>query len=527
MKPPIKQIDDLFQKAVNLHNLKNWDQAVIYYEKILSRNPNHFDANHLMGAALYEKKEFHNALLFVNKAIEVDPQVPYTYNTLALIVSNLGDKKSAIESYKIAIKLKPDYFEALFNLGNLLNDSHEYALAIKSYDQCLKISPNYIHAYLNRGNAYKELKLYDDSLKSYDFAIKIDQNFIDAIYNKGLVLQHIGEHHQALQCYLKILSLNKDHIQAKWALSLCQLLLGDLIHGFINYEIRFNNNEISNSFTNRNLNSPIWLGDEDINEKTIYVYHEQGLGDTIQFCRYTKLLSDKGAKVILEVQKPLEDVLSNIDGISQILTTGDATPNHDYRCPLLSLPLAFKTYLGNIPKKQRYISSSPEYVDKWNAILGQKKKYRIGLVWSGNKDHKNDINRSIPLNLFSDFFNEDLEYFSLQKEVRESDKDSLEKFTAITHLGNLLSNYSDTAAVCDLMDLVISVDTSVAHLSAALGRETWLLLPFNPDWRWLLNTNESPWYPTMKLFRQPIPSDWISPLANIKLSLKNHFIKFN
>lgn len=530
MKKFSEKQDDLLQTAVNFHNLKDWTQAANLYRKILLTNPNHFDANHLLAAALYEQKDFPSALFYINKAIEIDPKVPFTYNTLGLIISNLGDKKSAIESYKIAIKLKPDYFEALFNLGNLLNDLKEYKLAIRSYDQCLKINNCYIHAYLNRGNAYKELSLYEEAIKNYDDAISIDLKFFDAIYNKGLVLQQIGEHDDALRCYENVLLVNPEHIPARWALSLCQLLLGDLTNGFINYEIRFKNREISSSFTTRDLKSPIWLGDQDIKDKIIFVYHEQGLGDTIQFSRYIETLSNIGAKVIFEVQKPLTKLLSsnNIDTDRvTIISDGDEIPEHDYRCSLLSLPLALKTNLNNIPKRTKYISSPDQYLEKWEKILGKKNKNRIGVVWSGNKDHKNDINRSIPLNIFSDFFLDNCEYYSLQKEVRESDFSLLKSHDQIIHLGDQLTDFMDTAAACDLMDLVITVDTSVAHLSAALGVNTWVLIPFNPDWRWLLNRNESPWYPTIKLFRQQKPGDWTSALTEVKTSLIKYLDKPN
>jgi Tfp pilus assembly protein PilF len=515
------KIQKLFQKGLSLQNARNFEDAKVAYEKILIINPNHFDANHLLGVIFYETKDFNKSLDLISKAIEINSKIALPYNNLALTLSELGEQDSAIKSFEIAITLKPDYFEAFYNLGNLLlNKMKAYELAIQSYDQCLKINGNYLQAYLNKGNAYKELNCYELALDSYNHVINIKPDFFDAIYNKGLVLQKMGKHDEARITLERLVHLNPNHIPAKWALSLCQLVLGDFENVLKNYETRFINPELSDSFIQRNLSGAAWSGDQCIQNKKIFIYSEQGLGDTLQFARYCSLLSKLGAKVILETQKPLQNILNGLSGIDQLITTGDEIPNHDFYCPLLTLPLALKTNLSNIPCDDSYISSNQEFLDKWKKFLGPAKKFRIGLIWSGNQHHKNDVNRSISLNSFSKLLNHNNEFFSLQKEVRSTDLEILSNLNEINHLGDKLIDFCDTAAVCDLMDLVITVDTSVAHLSAALGRHTWLLLPFNPDWRWLLNTSKSPWYPTVRIFRQPSPGDWDSVINEVKIALE-------
>ncbi|MGZ3239900.1 MAG: glycosyltransferase family 9 protein, partial [Burkholderiaceae bacterium] len=239
-----------------------------------------------------------------------------------------------------------------------------------------------------------------------------------------------------------------------------------------------------------------------------------------QFCRYAKLVAALGARVILEVQKPLASLLMNLEGVTQLVGKGSALPAFDYHCPLLSLPLAFKNNLGNIPASAKYLSSDAAKITQWQARLGTKTKPRIGLVWSGNALHVNDRNRSIFLSDWVKELPTGFQYVSLQKEVRDADKQTLQAHTDILNFENTLNDFSDTAALCELMDVVISVDTSVAHLAGALGKPTFVLLPYFPDWRWLLDRSDSPWYPSVKLFRQASMGEWGSVLQNVNKEIE-------
>ena len=256
-----------------------------------------------------------------------------------------------------------------------------------------------------------------------------------------------------------------------------------------------------------------------LKEKTILLYAEQGLGDTIQFSRYVPLVAQLGAQVILEVQGPLVNLLKNLEGVGQILAKGDPLPAMDYQCPLLSLPLAFKTELDSIPALSQKIIGDSAKIIQWQTTLGVKTKPRVGLVWSGSVIHKNDHHRSITLSQLLPYLPSHIEYVCLQAELRDVDKKLIAQQPGIQYFGKALEDFTDTAALCELMDLVISVDTSVAHLSAALGKKTWVLLPYTPDWRWQLDRSDSPWYPSIQLYRQPAIGDWTSVLEKVKLDL--------
>jgi hypothetical protein len=248
------------------------------------------------------------------------------------------------------------------------------------------------------------------------------------------------------------------------------------------------------------------------------------LGDSIQFCRYAKLVAARGAKVVLGVQKPLTSLLRDLEGVSQLVTEGDALPYFDYHCPLLSLPLAFQTRLETIPAAASYLRADSAKVREWRQKLGEQTKPRIGIVWSGSSEHRNDRKRSIPLTKFVKLLSGDAEFISLQKDVRAADQSVLNAHQHIRHVGDQLNEFADTAAVVELLDAVITVDTAVAHLAGALGVPVWILLPFNPDWRWLLDRGDSPWYPTARLFRQPAVGDWDSVIERIAIELREWYL---
>jgi hypothetical protein len=273
----------------------------------------------------------------------------------------------------------------------------------------------------------------------------------------------------------------------------------------------------------RLFDRPTWLGVESLQGKTILLYGEQGLGDFIQFARYAKLVADLGATVILEAPQVLAGLLENLEGVSQLVIKGKKLPYFDYQCPLLSLPLALKTNLSNIPNSVRYlnIDNHQNKILEWKTRLAPKLKPRVGLVWSGNPKHTNDHNRSLLLANFLPLLSSQIEYVSLQKEVREVDALILNSNPHILNFASHLNNFVDTAALIESLDLVITVDTSVAHLSAALGKETWVLLSNVPDWRWLLDREDSPWYPSIRLYRQAVIGDWASVLNKVKSDLNS------
>jgi hypothetical protein len=321
----------------------------------------------------------------------------------------------------------------------------------------------------------------------------------------------------ALDSFDRAIAIKPDYHEARLHKSLALLFGGNFKSGWELYESRWNVDKFTSP--GRNFAQPLWLGCESLDGKTILLHSEQGLGDTIQFCRYAPMVADLGARVIIEAEKSLAGLLEKITGVSEVVTKGSDLPGFDYHCPLMSLPLAFKTELGNIPCPEKYLTSEPGKLAYWNSRLGPKTEPRIGLVWSGSNNNPKLSHRRLPLDSAIRQLPPGFQYVSLQTEVWDEDSSTLESAGNIIHFGDELNDFTDTAALCELMDIVISVDTSVAHLSGALGKPTWVLLAFSPEWRWMLDRDDSPWYPGMRLFRQGKIGDWTGVLEKLKSEL--------
>jgi hypothetical protein len=329
----------------------------------------------------------------------------------------------------------------------------------------------------------------------------------------------LGAGEAALDCFARALSLNPNFALARWNRALFNLRRGNFRDGWPEYEARWEVETLNTFKDKREISQPLWLGTPSLEGATILLHAEQGLGDTLQFCRYVKPLADLGARVILEVQAPLVGLLAGLPGVSQIVARGESLPDFDYHCPLMSLPLAFETDLASIPGRHRYLTPDPTRVAEWAARLGPKTKPRVGLVWSGNPRHKNDHNRSIGFAAIAQLVSDDCEFISLQKEVREADRPALEAEPRVLQFGAELGDFTDTAALCELLDVVITVDTSVAHLAGALGKDVRILLGGMVDWRWLDDRLDSPWYPTARLYRQQAGEGWDPVLERVKSDL--------
>ena len=298
-----------------------------------------------------------------------------------------------------------------------------------------------------------------------------------------------------------------------------RLLTGDFARGFLEYEWRWKKADMAPA--RRNFPQPLWLGEGDIAGKTILLHSEQGFGDAIHFCRYAPLVAARGARVILEVRPPLVQLMGSLAGPAEIVESGDALPAFDIHCPLLSLPLAMGTRLDTVPAQVPYLSVAPDKAAEWGARLGAKTRPRIGLAWSGNVIHERDKERSIGLRNFLRLLDIDATFVSLHKEVGADDAGVLAERSDILHFGDALADYTDTAALIAQLDLVVSVDTSVVHLAGALAKPVWILVTYVPDWRWMLEREDSPWYPTARLFRQTAAREWDSVLARVHAALRD------
>lgn len=540
-----------FSKGLELHQKGHLVQAQEFYRMALELEPRHFDAVHFLGVIAAQTEKFDQALVLIDRAIQIDPNnavawnnrgnalralnrpqlaiesynkaialkgdYPVAYYNLGNVLRDLNDPKAAVESYTKAITFKVDYAEACNSLGKALMDLGQHEAAKARFEAAITINANYAEAHNNLGNALRRLMQPLAAIASHDTAIGINADYAEAYADRGGALSDLVQYREAIASYSKAIALRDNYANAHVNQSLCLLRSGSFELGWKQYEWRW---EDGAKAFRRNFTQPLWLGEESLQGKTILLHGEQGLGDTLQFCRYAKLVRDLGARVILEVQKPLVGLLANHDGVTGLVARGDALPTFDCHCPLLSLPLAFKTNLSNIPGPAPYLAALPEKVALWQARLGEKRKPRIGLVWSGNTAHPNDQHRSFLLRDLLANLPADLQYLSLQKEPRAMDKETLEQHPEILRVGEEIADFGDTAALCELVDLVVSADTSVAHLAGALGKPVWILLPFNADWRWLIDRGDSPWYASAKLYRQETFGSWVGAFRAVGAGLK-------
>jgi len=510
-------------QGVAFNELKEFEAAAASFDKALTIKPDYREAHYQRGISLQGLKKNEAAVASYDKAIAIKPDFHEALYHRGIALQALNKSEEAVESYDKAITIKPDFAEAYANRGNALQELNRFDAAAESFDMAIAIKPDVAETHYNRANALKKLKRYESALASYDKAIAIKPDYQEAYHNLALMRQELNQLDAAVACFDKAIAIKPDYHDASLHKSLALLLGGNFRQGWALYESRQKVSRLAG--TSRNFARPLWLGNESIAGKTILLHSEQGFGDTIQFCRYARSVADMGARVVLETELPLIGLLKDLNGVAEVVAKGSDLPDFDYHCPLMSLPLAFKTVLNTIPCPHQYLRTDPDKLAYWKNRLEQTTTPRIGLVWSGNVTHTNDSNRSIPLAGVIRHLPSSLIYVSLQKEVREIDKTTLESNANILHFGDELGDFSDTAALCDLMDVVISVDTGIAHLNAALGNPTWVLLPFSPDWRWLLDRDDSPWYQSIRLFRQEQPGDWDGVFKKLRSELTTAYGK--
>ncbi len=427
--------------------------------------------------------------------------------------SRLAD---AVASYEHAIALRPSA-ASYTNRGNVLRQLQRIEEALDSYDHAIALNPHYAEIHNNRGSALQELGRFDEAAASYRHAIALNPQYAEAYSNLGVALTKLRRFDEALAMLDRAIALKSDYAEPVWNRGLTRLLLGDYAAGWPDYEARKSKKA---PVGDRRFTKPLWLGDADICGKTLLVHWEQGFGDTIQFSRYLKLLADTGAKVLFAPQRPLRTLMETLEARVQIVDVDEPLPAFDFHCPLISLPLAFGTEVRTIPRAPGYLHVDSSKLSAWRRVLGDRTKPLIGVAWSGRIEP--DRSRSIDFGRFATLLDDRYQFVSLQKDVSEQDRPQLAA-ARMVHLGDVLDDFADTAAVCSLMDLVISVDTAVAHLAGALAIPVWVLLPHVPDWRWMLDRSDTPWYPTMSLIRQRQHGDWAAPLQQVRVDLGSHF----
>ncbi|OIQ81139.1 TPR repeat-containing protein YrrB [mine drainage metagenome] len=543
--------ESLSNRGNALLDLERHDEALSSYDRALAIRPDYAEAHNNRGNALRALGRPDEALSSYGRALAIRPDYAEAHSNRGNALLDLDRPGDALASYDRALGIRPDYAEACYNRGNALRELQRPAEALANYDRALASRPEYAEAHSNRGNALLDLKRPGEALASYDRALGIRADFAQALNNRGNALMALNrldeavasfdralairpdyaEAHsnrgnalrdlmrldEALSSYGLALGIRPDYAEVHWNESFCRLLMGDYALGWQKYEWRWDRALKVDSL--RSFPQPLWLGEENLEHKTILLHAEQGFGDTLQFCRYAPLVAARGARVVLDVPAALKSLCQTLAGVDTVLATGDALPFFDFHVPLMSLPLALGTRLDSIPAGLPYLHAAPELGAAWNAWLGRREKPRIGLAWSGRPIHKNDHNRSLPFALLADLIDDGAEFICLQKEFRAEEEETVRRHPCLRNVSERLQDFSDTAALIETLDLVITVDTSIAHLAGALGKPVWILLPFSPDFRWLLGREDSPWYPSARIFRQQQPGRWEPVLADVRQAL--------
>lgn len=561
-----RHIENLLREAVELQQNGALAEAATAYREILALRPRHFDALQLLGALALQAQRYDEGVQLLTRALEIDGRQAAVHSNLAFALNALGRHEAALAAANRALSLKngfidalnnrgvalagvnrpdealanfdtllaakPDFPEAWSNRSCALRDLGLAEDALASCDKALALRPNYAEAWSNRANALSDLNRPLEAKDSYERALAASSAFADAWNNLGLTFVDMNRHVDALACYERALTLSPDAAETHWNRALCLLQTGDLAAGFAEYEWRWQRKRIAPS--RRTFDAPLWLGDASLDGKTILLHAEQGLGDTLQFCRYAAIVAGQGARVVLEVQPELTRLLTGLEGVAQLVTAGEPLPAFDYHCPLLSLPLAMRTVVDTIPADTPYLFADPQASAQWRSRVeatAPRDALKVGLVWAGgHRPHvpelrKNDARRSLDIDRFASIIEvPGVQWFSLQKgdkAVRQLSamRERHEAARSVIDWTDALHDFADTAALVDNLDLVISVDTSTAHLAGAMNKPVWILNRLDTCWRWMLEREDSPWYPSARLFRQPTLGDWDSVIDAIAHAL--------
>jgi tetratricopeptide (TPR) repeat protein len=553
--------DGTFDLATRLHERGQLSEAERLCGELLRQDPVHHRALHLLGIIAYQRGQFETTLRTVDRAIATCASDPMLFNTRGLALEALGRHDDAIDSYRRclallpdfaeayvslsapllatnrldealvalrrAIQLRPDYAEAQNILGYALLHERRPAEALASVDRALTLRPDYVEAHINRGRALVDVGKPDEAIAAYKRALSLQSTALFAMTGIGVAYHAKGNIEQALSWFQRATAANADHPDAHWNLALMLLTLGRLREGWIEYEWRRKCGPFLAH--QRPFQQPVWRG-EQLAGRAVLIHTEQGFGDMIQFVRYVPLVAARGGRVILECPPELHRLFERLPGVTQTIVRGQTLSPFDLHCPILSLPLAFDTRLENIPANVPYLTIDPEWVASWQARIEEAvasdrtgcaaaPTLRAGVVWAGRSEHPDDADRSIPPRALA-FLKQvpGVQWFNLQLARSVETSREVER-VAMVDLTADLADFADTAALIAQLDLVITVDTAVAHLAGALGRPVWVLLPLVADWRWLRERSDSPWYPTMRLFRQRKRGDWDEVLQRVAARL--------
>ncbi|TXH04417.1 MAG: tetratricopeptide repeat protein [Nevskiaceae bacterium] len=532
---------DPFQRALAEHMAGNFLHAKQQYRAILKSDPNHFDTHQMLGVLLAQNGDPKEGITHLLRALELDSKSPAAYNNYGNVLRLLERSDEALAAYEKALQIDPDYREAGANFGGLLYELSRYEEAIAFWskeilicqdsglahnslamslievgryeealihcEMAISLMPDFFPAYGNAAVALVMLNQYDEAIARCEEALSINPDYPEAHHNAAIAFEKSNLSEKALASYAAAHSLVPNDLQILFNQSLLHLRLGNYTQGFKDHELRWEIKKLREKIPM--IDSPRPASLEAVRGKRILLCGEQGIGDVLQFIRYAQPLTKIAAEVHAVMPRSVVSLFGDALSLSSVSAYGEILPAVDYFTSLMSLPHLFGTTLQTIPAKVPYILADPQKISEWKRRIGSHEKITVGLAWSGNPKHVNDRNRSIALSALQPIISlPGFTFISLQQEMRPEDAVVAARADKLLQFGEHLKDFSDTAALAACVDLIISVDTSVAHLAGAMALPLWVLLPFSPDWRWLENRDDSPWYPTAKLFRQGKVGDW-------------------
>lgn len=546
-------IAEALSLALKYHQSGNLQQAEAIYRQVLAVEPANAQALHFLGVVELQTGQPALAVQHIEQACQVDPYNAVYHGNLGSAYGTLGRFDKAVESFKAALRYDPNFADAHNNLGAALTKLGKHDEAAAAIRKSIKLRANNVAAHINLGNVLQEQGKLEEAIQTYRQALRLQADNADARYNLGLAVSKRGEYALAeenyrhalrvnprnpdalnnlgnalreqgrftdsLACYEQALALRPDLAQARKNRGMAWLRLGDWQRGWGEYEWRWR----CDDSPPHGFKQPLWDG-SSLAGGTILLHTEQGLGDAIQFVRYVPLVKARGGTVVLECQPALVPLLSKAAGIDQLVPRGEKLPPYDVYAPLLSLPHLLGVHDPATVGQAPYLFADASLVEQWRQELSGISGRKIGINWQGNPQHAKDAQRSLPLAQFLPLADiPGVRLIGLQKNVGSEQLKQLKDPNAVLDLGSRLDNehgaFMDTAAVLASLDLVITSDTALAHLAGALGAKVWVVLPFSPDWRWLLDRQDCPWYPTMRLFRQRQPGDWPEVFQRIAMEL--------
>lgn len=516
--PGAGRIQARLAEAVAAHRRGRLDLAEPIYRDILRKAPDHADALHLLGLVAHQRGDQAEAFRLIGRAMRLDPRKAAYANSLGLALLAEGRPDQAEQAFAQAVGLDPALAEAHNNLGNARMAGGDLDGAVAAYRGAIALRGEYAEAHANLAAALRRTGDLAAARAAAERALAIRPDYVGALCTLGLIRHEQGAYEAALGIYERALALDPQHATTRANRATLLLLLGRMEDGWLEYEWRWR----APGFTTRarDFGGPAWDG-SDLGGRTILIHAEQGLGSAIQFVRYAPLVAARGGRVILECQPPLARLFASLagSGVEAIVRKGEPLPEFDVHAPLMSLPRLFATTLTTIPNRVPYLAAEEGLRTLWRERLAHLPTPRVGLLWAGNPNHANDRNRSLPARLLAPLFAcPGCSFVDLQVGAAAAERADLPE-GALAAPGEI-ADFADTAAIVAELDLVISVDTAVAHLTGALAKPVWLLLPFVGEWRWLMQRTDTPWYPTMRLFRQQSPGEWEGVLEAVGEALR-------